>query len=465
MRVETLVLCAALFMSGCASLTPTAEQDPLLDDGSRFSPTPLGQPDAFERLLLLAGLEPWDELPLRDAPLTPRQAARLLAILLNKPLTMGHFPPRMGASLVLREVLEGGAVSRDALLHRVERFHRKRVAVLRPDGYLAWVDTGLTQQHVAPVEWRDGALRAGNFELGRFYVVEGDVFLPADERLQATGWRPLAEIYNDADIINRSLDGAGEAFFELVMAIGKLFTSPTDSFWALRQLPAGVASLVASSPEYLERFQNMTRGEQIKAVAKLTTILSMGGGVTKGATRTLTVTMGGAEATVPVLSLSAEGALVIERIALPLGQVATAMGTGAGRLYVLSAAADGGQRPNGGSLQVLPGGNYSPSELNSARALADAGSNVVLRPPRGTREAGGTSDLLVNGVPYDVYTPTTSNANRIVSAIAKKNSQAEGVVLDLSQTSVTRAELGNVLERVRGAGATHIQDVIILGGN
>lgn len=458
MRVETLVLCAALFMSGCASLTPTSEHDPLLNDGARA----LEQPDAFERLLAQAGLEPGDELPLRDAPLTPRQAARLLAILLNKPLKMGHFPPRMGASLLLREVLEGGPVSRNELLHRVERFQRKRVVVLRPDGYLAWVDTGRTQQHVAPIEWRNGALRAGNFELGRFYVVEGDVFLPADERLQTTDWRPLAEIYNDADIINRSLDGAGEAFFDLVMAVGKLFSSPTDSFLALRQLPAGVAALVTSSPEYLERFQNMTRGEQIQSVAKLMTTLSMGGGVAKGATRTLTVTMGGAEAVVPVLSLSAEGALVIERIALPWGQVATAMGTGAGRLYVLSVATAGGK---GGSLQVLPGGDYSPSELSSARALADAGHNVVLRPPTGTREAGGTSDLLVNGVRYDVYTPTTSNANRIISAIAKKNSQAEGVVLDLSQTSVTRAELGNVLERVRGAGATNIQDVIILGGN
>ncbi|NOJ83342.1 hypothetical protein HNV28_34375 [Myxococcus xanthus] len=72
---------------------------------------------------------------------------------------------------------------------------------------------------------------------------------------------------------------------------------------------------------------------------------------------------------------------------------------------------------------------------------------------------------MVDGVRYDVYTPTTTNANRIISAIAKKNSQAEGIVLDLSQTSVTRAQLGNVLERVRGVGANNIRDVIILGGN
>jgi filamentous hemagglutinin len=66
-----------------------------------------------------------------------------------------------------------------------------------------------------------------------------------------------------------------------------------------------------------------------------------------------------------------------------------------------------------------------------------------------------------------VYTPTTSNPSRIISAIAKKNSQVQGggVVLDLSGTSVTRAQLGDVLKRVQGAGATGIKDIVIIGGN
>jgi filamentous hemagglutinin len=72
---------------------------------------------------------------------------------------------------------------------------------------------------------------------------------------------------------------------------------------------------------------------------------------------------------------------------------------------------------------------------------------------------------VVDGVlHYDVYTPTTGNADRIISAIAKKNKQAEGIVLDLRQTTVTRAQLGDVLKRVQGAGATNIKDIIIFGG-
>ena len=70
--------------------------------------------------------------------------------------------------------------------------------------------------------------------------------------------------------------------------------------------------------------------------------------------------------------------------------------------------------------------------------------------------------LYLGGHALDVYSPKTANPNRIISAIAHKNSQAQGVILDLSRTSVTPDQLGNVLGRVQGAGATNIQEIIIL---
>jgi len=73
---------------------------------------------------------------------------------------------------------------------------------------------------------------------------------------------------------------------------------------------------------------------------------------------------------------------------------------------------------------TIGAGEFSASERMAAQHMADLGNDVVLRAPVGTRVGGGTSDLLVNGVPYDVYTPITSNPNRIVSALASKNSQA-----------------------------------------
>ncbi len=115
-------------------------------------------------------------------------------------------------------------------------------------------------------------------------------------------------------------------------------------------------------------------------------------------------------------------------------------------------------------MVIEESGVFSESEINAAKYLQNLGKDVKLRMPSGTRAEGGTSDLLVNDVRYDVYTPTTSNADRIVSAIAKKNNQATGVVVDLSKTSVKAADLGNVVQRVQNAGAANIKDIIIIGG-
>lgn len=119
-----------------------------------------------------------------------------------------------------------------------------------------------------------------------------------------------------------------------------------------------------------------------------------------------------------------------------------------------------------GKLTVLDG-EYSVSERNAAQFMADQGYEVVLRPPVGTRAEGKTSDLLVNGVNYDVYTPKTSNPSAIIRAITKKNTQTVGVVLDLSETTVIVDDLGNILARVKGAienkgGVCNIKDVIVM---
>ena len=115
-----------------------------------------------------------------------------------------------------------------------------------------------------------------------------------------------------------------------------------------------------------------------------------------------------------------------------------------------------------GSLSIQKGGSFSASEIEAAKYMQNLGNKVVLRSPTGTRAAGGTSDLLVNNVNFDVYTPTTSNVGRVISAIAKKNSQTQGIVLDLSQTSINAKQLENILQRVQGAGAKNIKDIVIM---
>jgi RHS repeat-associated protein len=77
--------------------------------------------------------------------------------------------------------------------------------------------------------------------------------------------------------------------------------------------------------------------------------------------------------------------------------------------------------------------------------------SVILRDPSGLRAAdGGTSDLLINGTTYDIYSPTTNNASRLLSSAAAKFTQAHGVVIDLTDTSLTASDLGNALPRMQG---------------
>jgi hypothetical protein len=128
----------------------------------------LRQIDPFEEVLLLAGVDTVGQVPPREAPLTPEDAAALYDVLLDKPVTLGSFGPRLVASYLLHEAMEEEReLPREELLQRVKRF--QHLAVLRPDGYLAWALDGSTQQHVGPVKWKDGAFGAQGFELGPFY--------------------------------------------------------------------------------------------------------------------------------------------------------------------------------------------------------------------------------------------------------------------------------------------------------
>ncbi|RKH22713.1 hypothetical protein D7Y13_29540 [Corallococcus praedator] len=322
--------------------------------------------DAFEKLLVRAGIDDLDELPVRRNPFTPDDAIEVLERLLEKPVTLGTFPPRMAAGFLLREVLEHGEVSREELLRRMRRFAREQVAVLRPDGYLAWALDGSTQQKVVPIRWKDGAFRSGHFELGRFYSGRGGVFRHVDGQLRSVDGPPLAEVYDDADVINRSLDGAEDALKELALAVGGLISrSPGDALASLQHLPTGVVALIRSSPEYLERFQYMTAGEQIREVARLTTSVIVTWGAASATTRAVKGLMVGAEATVPVLSLSAEGALALERIAVPTGSTAAVLSGGPGAAVILQRAHTVTQ----GATPPPDPGRWGPSnESMSARA-------------------------------------------------------------------------------------------------
>lgn len=326
--------------------------------------------DAWDTLLSRAGVDARDARPIAGGSLTPTQAARLLGTLLGKDVTLGQFPARLAVGFMLREVLATGEVSRAEVARRVERFNH--LAVLRPDGRLAWVRTGRTQQRVGDVEWNDGAFRAHGFELGRFYDGRTGVFRLLNDELREESGFPLADVHDDADVISRTLDGAEEAFVGLALAVGKFFsTSPADNLAALREMPAAVVALLESSPEYLERFRHMTRGEQVQAVSKLVTNLIATWGTVSAATRTLE---GAALATaeVPVLALSVQGTAAMRIVAAPVGRAAAVLSGGPGAAIILQRAGEGGD--SGATPRSEPNGFKAYSSFKSfKRARGPAG--------------------------------------------------------------------------------------------
>ena len=150
-REGVVVVCLALLIAGCAGVeTPAgrggsrtfrqraASSSGVSSDrqhrgraeGAHSEELDLSKEDSFEALLVRAGLEDLDAWPVRRNPFTPEDASEVLARLMEKPVTLSTFPPRMAAGFLLREVLEHGEVSREELVRRVARFAREQVAVL-----------------------------------------------------------------------------------------------------------------------------------------------------------------------------------------------------------------------------------------------------------------------------------------------------------------------------------------------
>ncbi len=102
------------------------------------------------------------------------------------------------------------------------------------------------------------------------------------------------------------------------------------------------------------------------------------------------------------------------------------------------------------------------SELRAAKYIAALGKNVTLRPPGKNRAPDGdTSDLVVDGVNWDIITPETANARRAWDAILLKRNQARVVAVDLSGTRLRPSDFGDTAARLQGNGVSPEQFRVI----
>jgi hypothetical protein len=311
--------------------------------------------DDFQLLQQSAGLEEdsWHEV---GEEMETSDAHKLWEALARTRTTLQSFGPRRSLIHLLRQMLTRNEdVPYAELLQRIRPFHF--LVVMRPDGYLVSALTGKPLQRMGRVELREGKLMAGTFEVGAFYRDRGGVFYPVDDSLRSSG-PLLGELGLEHDWFNAALDGSQDALGEMGLALAQSLTSPVRSIQGLQQLPSAVAALIASSPEYFAHYSALPLQEQIREAARLSTHLLMLYGSAAGtATRIAT-----AGATLPVLSLTAEGTLAVEQVAVPIGATATALGTGAGAIYVLmetpKAPAEGSGDPRGRGFKPFTASNF-----------------------------------------------------------------------------------------------------------
>ncbi|QRK12086.1 hypothetical protein JQX13_19785 [Archangium violaceum] len=291
--------------------------------------------DPFQVVQEASGL-PMEARHPAGAALYLEQARALLEHLAKTRVTPKNFAPRRVLFWLLREVLEGGErVEYADLKWRAERFWL--LVLVRPDGYLVAALTGSSLQRLGPLEIVEGEWMVGRLRVGDFYFSRGGIFYPVTEALRCADSPPLAELGLERDPLNAALDGAQDAMGEMAVALAQSVLHPIRAVEDLAQLPTAVALLIASSPGYFARYGAMSREDQIREAARLSThIIMMLGGA-----EAIVGRMSGLGAELPVLSLTLKGEMVLGRVVVAGGTMAASASMDLGALSILHMAGRG----------------------------------------------------------------------------------------------------------------------------
>jgi hypothetical protein len=309
--------------------------------------------DDVQRLLQHTGLPQSVLLP-RGQSLTPDKAQRLWRGVLESPATPRTFAPRTVLVRLVGEALSGGQpVPYDELLARTRRF--RPLVVVRPDGYASVALTGKPVARMGAPTLYQGELYVQGMHVGVFYFDAGGVFFAVDEFLQRQGDSPVGERPLGRDPATAALLGAEDALEEMARGLAAFITHPVRTLAGLSQLPAAVAGLIASSPEYFARYGAMNREDQIREAARLAMhVLTLRGGAATAGPRLASAMR------MPVLTVSARGALVVREVAVPAGAMTVVVGAGAASVVLM--AEGSGSSGAGPSHEPWPPAPAGPGE-------------------------------------------------------------------------------------------------------
>jgi hypothetical protein len=307
--------------------------------------------DDFQVLLQHAGLPESASLPPRQT-LSPDKAQGLWRGLLDSPATLRTFAPRTVLARLVREVISSGRpLPYDELIARTRRFHR--LVVVRPDGYASVALTGKPLARLGPPTLHQGEIYVQGLRVGAFYFDDGGVYFAVDESLQQQGL-PVGERPLGRDPATAALLGAEDALEELARGLAALITHPMRTLGGLAQLPSAVAGLIASSPEYFGRYGAMNLEDQVREAARLSLhVLTLQGGAATVGPRLASATR------LPVLTLSAQGSLVLREVAVPAGTTTVVVGAGAASASIVLMAQGSG---SGGGNSPWPPAPAGPGQ-------------------------------------------------------------------------------------------------------
>ena len=139
----------------------------------------------------------------------------------------------------------------------MRRFERLRV--VRPDGYLVKPTTGMAVQKAGEVVLADdGTLRAGHFEVGPFYALEGGRLFPVDEKLEVPRDARPAGLYepDDGVLLMPVAEGAVLAVVDTVEGLCRLVFYTEETLEDLARLPGVVRELYENAPQHWEAFRH-----------------------------------------------------------------------------------------------------------------------------------------------------------------------------------------------------------------
>jgi hypothetical protein len=302
--------------------------------------------DEVQLLLRHTGLPESTWLP-PGQPLTSGKAETLWRGLLDSPATPRTFAPRTVLARLLRDALgTGQPPSYAGLLERIARF--RQLVVVRPDGYGAAALTGRPVADLGRPTLQGGELYVQGMRVGAFYLDDGGVFFAVDEALREQEGPPAGERPLGRDPATAALLGAEDALEEMARGLAALITHPVRTLEGLAQLPSAVSGIIASSPEYFARFGAMNQEDQLRETARLLThVLTLQGGASAVGPRLASASR------LPVLTVSARGALVVHEVAVPAGAVTAVVGAGATSVSIVLMA-QGGSASGGNSAWPPP---------------------------------------------------------------------------------------------------------------